>query len=55
MTARRQFEIVGPGKRVEVSILRIMHPDDAIQVTWHRRKDRTDEPATSTETLPSKF
>jgi hypothetical protein len=50
-----QFDMIGGGKRVEVSILRIMHPDDGVEVTRHSRKDLSDESTTRTETIPSRI
>ena len=50
-----QFDTIGAAKRVELSIMRIWHPDDAVEVTWHRRPDRSNPPQTSEETIPSKI
>jgi len=48
-----RFDMIGPGKRVELSITRILHPDDSVEVTWHRRHDLSDPPQTRSETIPS--
>jgi hypothetical protein len=50
-----QFDKIGPNKRVELSISRILHPDDSVEVTWHRRQDLSDPPQTRSETIPSKL
>jgi hypothetical protein len=48
-----RFDVIGPGKREELSIMRLMHPDDSVEVTWHRRQDLSD-PRTKSETIPSR-
>jgi hypothetical protein len=34
-----QFDRIGPGKREEVSIMRIWPADETVEVTWHRRQE----------------
>jgi hypothetical protein len=46
--------MIGAGKPVELSIMRIMHPDDDVVVTWHQRMDGTDPGRTASEKIPSK-
>lgn len=48
-----QFDVIGPGKRKELSIMRIGHPNDSVEITWHQRQDRSDAPQTKQETIPS--
>jgi hypothetical protein len=55
MPIENPYKMVGPGKRVEVSIKRIWYPDNEIHVSWHRRQNMSDELASSSETLPSKL
>lgn len=50
-----RFDMIGPGKREELSIMRIMHPDDSVEVTWHRRPDLSDPPQTRRMTIPSRI
>ncbi|RFZ05426.1 hypothetical protein VIMS_04928 [Mycobacterium marinum] len=50
-----RFDVIGPGKRVELSILRIWHDDDGVEVTWHRQADLSDPPQSRVETIPSKL
>lgn len=49
------FERIGPGKSVEVGINRIWADENDVQITWHQRQDRSDEPATTTEPIPSRI
>lgn len=49
-----QFPLIGPGNREEISIMRIWHPDDSVEVTWHRRQDLSDRPQTTRKTIPSR-
>lgn len=48
-----RFDMIGPGKKVELSIMRILHPDDSVDVTWYRHQDLSDPPQTKQETIPS--
>jgi hypothetical protein len=50
-----QFDMIGPGKREELSIMRIQHPDDSVDVTWHRRRDLSAAPQTRRKTIPSRI
>jgi hypothetical protein len=50
-----QFDAIGPGKRKELSVMRIYHPDDSIQITWYRKPDHSDAPQTRPETIPSRL
>lgn len=48
-----QFDVIGPGKRKELSIMRIGHPDDTLEITWYRTPDHSDASQTTAETIPS--
>jgi hypothetical protein len=50
-----RFDVIGPGKREELSIMRIWHPDDSVEITWHQRQDHCDTPQTRSETIPSRI
>ncbi|MGB6513999.1 hypothetical protein [Mycobacterium sp.] len=50
-----RFDAIGPGKREELSVMRIGHPDDSVQITWYRKSDHSDPPQARTETVPSKL
>lgn len=50
-----RFDVIGPGKREELSVMRFHHPDDSVEVTWHRRQDLSDSPQTTRETIPSEL
>jgi len=50
-----RFDMIGPGKRVELSVMRIWHPDDCVEVSWHRRQDRSDPPQTRSEMIPARI
>lgn len=50
-----RFDVIGPGQREELSIMRIYHPDDSIEVTWRRRPDLSDVPQTRRKTIPSRI
>jgi hypothetical protein len=50
-----RFDLIGPGKPVELSVMRFWHPDDSIQVTWHTRQDLADPPQTKREIIPSRL
>jgi hypothetical protein len=49
------FGTIGPGKRVEVGIMRIWHDNDDMHVRWHQRRDESDAPQTVVEKIPSKI
>ena len=49
------FDLIGPGKREELQIMRIHHPDDPVEVKWHRRQDLSDPPKTRRKTIPSRI
>lgn len=46
---------IAAGKWVEMSFLRIWHPDGAMLIEWHQQEDLSHEPLTATETIPSKI
>lgn len=48
-----RFDMIGPGKRVEVSIMRIGHPDDSVEVAWYPQEGLLDRPETTRKTIPS--
>ena len=48
-----RFDMIGPGKRVELSIMRIMHPNDSVEVAWYPQKGLSDRPETTRKTIPS--
>jgi len=50
-----RFDMTGPNKHVELSIMRIHHPDDPVEVTWHRQQNLSDKPQTSRKTIPSRI
>ncbi|CQD07387.1 hypothetical protein BN000_01475 [Mycobacterium europaeum] len=50
-----RFDMIGPGKREELSIMRIGHPDDTVKVTWRQRPDLSDSLQTRTKTIPSRI
>ncbi|BBX67827.1 hypothetical protein [Mycolicibacterium psychrotolerans] len=50
----QKWQVIGPGKRVELGVLRVMHPDDEVVITWHQREDRSDTPRSATEVIPSR-
>jgi hypothetical protein len=51
-----QFRLIGPGNREEIGIMRIWHPDDSVEVTWHRRQELSDHPPRKTrKTIPSRI
>jgi hypothetical protein len=50
-----EFDVIGPGKREELSIMRIAHPDNSVEITWYRRRDLSDSPQTKRETIPSRI
>jgi hypothetical protein len=50
-----RFDMIGPGKREELRIMRVHHPDDSVEVTWRRRQDLSDPPQTRPKTIPSRI
>jgi hypothetical protein len=48
------FTKIRPGKRVEISINRIWHHDNALHIRWNQQEDLSDEPRPATEAIPSK-
>jgi hypothetical protein len=50
-----RFDMIGPGERVELSIMRIMHPDDSVEVAWYPQEGLSDRPATMRKTIPSRI
>jgi hypothetical protein len=50
-----RFDMIGPHKREELSIMRISHPDDSVEVTWHRRRDLSDSLKTRRKTIPPRI
>jgi ATPase subunit of ABC transporter with duplicated ATPase domains len=48
-----RFDMIGPGKCEELSIMRISHPDDTVEVKWHRQQDLSDAQQTRRKTIPS--
>lgn len=50
-----RFDMIGAGQREELSIMRISHPDDSVEVTWRRRQDPAEPPQTRRKTIPSRI
>lgn len=51
--APARFDVIGPGKRKELSIMRIGHPDDSVEIAWYQQQDHSDPLQTKQETIPS--
>jgi hypothetical protein len=47
-----KIEPVGPDGRTELLIVRFMHADDSVKVTWHREEDLSDPPLTQVVHVP---
>lgn len=50
-----RFPVIGPGKRVELEVLRFLSDDyTSVQVEWHRQQDLSDTPQSRVEIIPSR-
>lgn len=49
------FDLIGPGRREQISIMRFGHPDDFVEVTWRRRQDNSGTPQTRQKIIPSRI
>jgi hypothetical protein len=47
--------VVQPFAGIELTVLRIWHPDNKIRITWHREPDRSDPPLTWEDELPPRI
>ncbi|MGA9677792.1 MAG: hypothetical protein WBR28_21955 [Mycobacterium sp.] len=47
--------VVDPFAGVELTVLRIWHPDNRIRITWHREADRSDPALTWEDDIPPRI
>ncbi|MGH3967593.1 MAG: hypothetical protein ACRDTV_05610, partial [Mycobacterium sp.] len=50
-----RFPVIDGNQRVTLDVLRILHPDDRVTVTWHREEDLSDEPLEWHDDLPPRI
>jgi hypothetical protein len=48
-----RFDMIGPTKREEISIMPVLHPNDTVEVKWHLLQDLSDAQQTRRKTIPS--
>ncbi len=47
--------VIHPFAGVELTVLRIWHPDNRVRITWHREPDQSDPPLTWQDELPPRI